>query len=156
MRVLIFLTYLWLFLAFWSVLQHFINYHIRAVHCSSTDLLDRSSIKKSRKNDKKKTIGPSVFAISVCLCVCLCVRSLKATLFGLGGWFSAWRILGWTVRNNYFFLKFWDLTYLLLFLVFLGDFCYISSVNFERVCRPIKWHRDFTEIRYMGSLYGYE
>ena len=41
-------------------------------------LLDRSSIKKSRKkNDQKKSIGPSVFAISVCLSVCLsvCVRS---------------------------------------------------------------------------------
>ena len=34
-----FLTYLWLFLAFWSVFQHFIITSIRAVHCSSAGLL---------------------------------------------------------------------------------------------------------------------
>merc|ERR1712115_75314 len=33
-----FLTYLWLFLAFWSVLLHFIISSIRAVHCSTAGL----------------------------------------------------------------------------------------------------------------------
>ena len=42
-----------------------------------------------------------------------------------------------------------------LFLDFLGVFCYISSVNFERVCRPNQMTQRL-EIWYMGSLYDHQ
>ena len=100
-------------------------------------------LKENRKLNQKKLRkkGSSVFAFSVCpsVCLCVCVSVCSRPVghsFWPRGWFLAWRILGWTVRNNFFcFLKFWDLTYLWLFLKFSGVFCYISFVNFERVCR---------------------
>ena len=73
----------------------------------------------------------------VCLSVCMSVSALQVTVFVVGSWFLAWGILAVNPKKSIFFcfLTFWDLTYLWLFLDFWGVFCYISSVNFERVCR---------------------
>ena len=58
--------------------------------------------------------------------------------------FLAWRFLRCTILDVFFcFLKFWDLTYLWLFLDFSGVFCYIYPLLIlkESVDRT-KWHRD--------------
>ena len=83
-------------------------------------LIDKE-IKK--KNDRKKSIGPSAFTHSVCLFVCLSVSALQVTVFVVGMWFLAWGILESIPKNAFFcFLKFRNLTYLWLFLAFFGVF----------------------------------
>ena len=120
-----------------------------------TDFFWTAHGKKSREKMTKK-IDRSFCICYLCLLVCLSVRSLQVTVFVVGSWFLAWGILEWIPQNsNFCFWKFWDLTYLWLFLDFLGVFCYISFVNFERVCRPNQMTQRL-EICYMGSLYSHE
>ena len=60
-------------------------------------------LKENRKFKKKIEKGvPSVCFLCLSVCVCECVRGLQATVFGLGCWFLAWRILRWTIRNAFF------------------------------------------------------
>ena len=108
--------------------------YIRAVHCSSTGLFsDRSFKRKSKIKKKIRKKGSSVFAFSVCVFVCL--RRVGHSFWPRG------LIFGmkdpWVNPQKYFFcfLKFWDLTYLWLFLDFSEVFCYISSINFKIICR---------------------
>ena len=118
--------------------------------------MDRSSIKKSRtKMTPKNWIGFLYsLSLSVCLFVCLSVASLQVTVFVVGSWILARGTLEWIPQFFICFLKCWDLIYLLLFLDFFGVFFAISSINFERVCRPNQMTQRL-EMPYMGSLYGH-
>ena len=113
-----------LLMAIFSLLECFATFHKLPIlersiavrrACFVIFLLDRSSIKNQEKKWPKKSIGPSVFAISVCLSVCvsvcLSVSALQVTVFVVGSWFLAWGILEWNPKNAIFcFWKFWDLT----------------------------------------------
>ena len=119
-------------------------------------LLDRSSIKKNQGKKWPNKFDKSFCICYLCLFVCLSVPSLQVTVFVVGSWFLAWGILEWIPQNAIFcFWKFWDLTYLWLFLDFLGVFCYISFVNFERVFRPNQMTQRL-EIWYIGSSYAHK
>ena len=95
--------------------------------------LDPSSIEKSRKKWSKK-FDRSFWFHYLWLFVCLS----RST----GHSFCRRKLIFWheeplsEIQKTFFlFLRFWDLTYLYLFIDFLVVFCYISSVKFERVCR---------------------
>ena len=76
-----------------------------------------------------------MLSLSVCLCVCLSVSALQVTVFVVGSWYLAWGILEWNPKSAIFGLwKSWDLTYLWLFLNFLGVFLLYILFKFWKSC----------------------
>ena len=58
-------------------------------------------------------------------------------------------------KRNFLFFEILRFDLLMAIFRLLGVFCYISFVNFERVCRPNQ-KTQILEICYMGSLYGHK
>jgi len=92
--------------------------------------------KEITKKKWPKKIDRSFCFHYLCLSVYLFVSALQVTVFVVGIWFMAWGFLKSISKNAFFcFSKFWNLTYLWLFLAFFGVFPSLFSIKYESACR---------------------